>query len=113
MVRGMSLRKLVSRAMVSPCPWRSEDVEPVVKHRSFDPATRTLKKHTNDEDVEMDDTVEHQVDGLAEKIIAEDAERRAQDLVCLSASLSARTHVPTLLWTRTCSTSLQNGQTGT
>ncbi|KAI0707867.1 mRNA splicing factor [Earliella scabrosa] len=58
----------------------SEDVEPVVKHRSFDPATRTLKKHTNDEDIEMDDTVEHQVDGLAEKIIAEDAERRAQDL---------------------------------
>ena len=29
----------------------------------------------------MEDTVEHQVEGLAEKIIAEDAERRAQDLV--------------------------------
>ncbi|KAI0807891.1 mRNA splicing factor [Fomes fomentarius] len=58
----------------------SEEVEPVIKHRSFDPTTRTLKKRTHDEDVEMDDTVEHQVDGLAEKIIAEDAERRAQDL---------------------------------
>ncbi|KAI0748625.1 mRNA splicing factor [Daedaleopsis nitida] len=60
----------------------SEDAEPVIKHRSFDPATRTLKKHTNthDEDVQMEDTVEHQVDGLAENIIAEDAERRAQDL---------------------------------
>ena len=33
----------------------------------------------------MEDTVEHQVDGLAERIIAEDAERRAQDLVsCVS-----------------------------
>lgn len=58
--------------------------EPVIKHRSFDPETRTLKKRTNahDEDVEMEeDTVEHRVEGLAEKIIAEDAERRAQDLV--------------------------------
>ncbi|KAI0658798.1 mRNA splicing factor [Cubamyces menziesii] len=56
------------------------DAEPVVKHRSFDPTTRTLKKHTPDEDAQMEDTVEHQVEGLAEKIIAEDAERRAQDL---------------------------------
>ncbi|KAI0636400.1 mRNA splicing factor [Trametes polyzona] len=58
----------------------SGEAEPVIKHRSFDPTTRTLKKHTQDEDVQMEDTVEHQVDGLAEKIIAEDAERRAQDL---------------------------------
>ncbi|OJT04338.1 Coiled-coil domain-containing protein 12 [Trametes pubescens] len=56
------------------------DDEPVIKHRSFDPDTRTLKKHAQDEDVQMEDTVEHQVEGLAEKIIAEDAERRAQDL---------------------------------
>ena len=35
----------------------SEETEPVIKHRSFDPATRTLKKHTNahGEDVEMED----------------------------------------------------------
>ncbi|KAI0723750.1 mRNA splicing factor, partial [Cerioporus squamosus] len=61
----------------------SAEAEPVIKHRSFDPETRTLKKRTNahDEDVEMEeDTVEHRVEGLAEKIIAEDAERRAQDL---------------------------------
>ncbi|PIL24428.1 hypothetical protein GSI_14182 [Ganoderma sinense ZZ0214-1] len=57
-----------------------EGDEPVIKHRSFDPETRTLKKRTNDEDVEMEDTVEQRVDGLAEKIIAEDADRRAQDL---------------------------------
>ena len=36
----------------------------------------------------MEDTVEHRVDGLAEKIIAEDAERRAQDLVCILEPLS-------------------------
>ncbi|KAI0362653.1 mRNA splicing factor [Trametes cingulata] len=54
--------------------------EPVIKHRSFDPNTRSLKKHTPEEDAQMEDTVEHQVEGLAEKIIAEDAERRAQDL---------------------------------
>ena len=54
--------------------------EPVIKHRTFDPSTRTLKKHENDEDVEMD-TVEKNVEGLAEQIIEEDAERRAQDLV--------------------------------
>ncbi|KAI0780442.1 mRNA splicing factor [Trametes elegans] len=57
-----------------------ENDEPVIKHRSFDPSTRTLKKHTQNEDMQMEDTVEHQVEGLAEKIIAEDAERRAQDL---------------------------------
>ncbi|KAH9848905.1 mRNA splicing factor [Lenzites betulinus] len=53
---------------------------PVIKHRSFDPETRTLKKRGQEEDVEMEDTVEHQIEGLAEKIIAEDAARRAQDL---------------------------------
>ncbi|KAI9069990.1 mRNA splicing factor [Trametes sanguinea] len=58
----------------------SEDAEPVIKHRLFDPNTRTLKKHTPDDDAQMEDTVEHQVEGLAQQIIAEDAERRAQDL---------------------------------
>ncbi|KIP06031.1 hypothetical protein PHLGIDRAFT_46883, partial [Phlebiopsis gigantea 11061_1 CR5-6] len=53
--------------------------EPVIKHRTFDPTTRTLKKHVNDDDVEMD-TVEKNVEGLAEEIIKEDAERRAQEL---------------------------------
>ncbi|EMD38065.1 hypothetical protein CERSUDRAFT_113210 [Gelatoporia subvermispora B] len=52
--------------------------ESVIRHRLFDPETRTLKKHG--EDVEMQDTVEKKVEGLAEQIIAEDAQRRAQDL---------------------------------
>ncbi|THH20766.1 hypothetical protein EUX98_g8522 [Antrodiella citrinella] len=51
----------------------------VIKSRLFDPETRTLKKHVPD-DVEMEDTVEKKVEGLAEKIIAEDAERRQQEL---------------------------------
>ncbi|CCM04402.1 uncharacterized protein FIBRA_06579 [Fibroporia radiculosa] len=52
----------------------------VIKHRTFDPERRTLKKHTPDDDVVMEDTVEKKVEGLAHAIIAEDAERRAQDL---------------------------------
>lgn len=54
--------------------------ESVIKHRTFDPETRTLKKRVNDEDIDME-TVEKEIEGLAEKIIQEDAERRAQDLV--------------------------------
>ena len=59
----------------------SVSVEPVIKNRTFDPETRTLKKHTPGDDVEMEDTIEKKVEGLAEQIIAEDAEKRAQDLV--------------------------------
>ncbi|KAH9950269.1 cwf18 pre-mRNA splicing factor-domain-containing protein [Amylocystis lapponica] len=55
--------------------------EPVIKNRTFDPETRTLRKHAQNDDVDMmEDTVEAKVEGLAENIIAEDAERRAQDL---------------------------------
>ncbi|KAF7793264.1 hypothetical protein EIP86_004375 [Pleurotus ostreatoroseus] len=56
----------------------SEVAEPVIKHRTYDPETKTLKKRT-DEDVEMD-TVETRIEGLAEKIIEEDTQQRAQDL---------------------------------
>ena len=52
----------------------------MIKHRTYDPETKTLKKRTVDEDIEMD-TVEKRVEGLAEQIIMEDEERRAQDLV--------------------------------
>ncbi|KAF8211978.1 mRNA splicing factor [Mycena galopus ATCC 62051] len=56
-------------------------VEPVIKNRNFDPESRTLKKRPIiSDDVEMADTVEQDVAGLAEKIIAEDEERRAQEL---------------------------------
>ncbi|TFK30108.1 mRNA splicing factor [Coprinopsis marcescibilis] len=52
--------------------------EPLFKARNFDPLSRTLKKRDND--VEMQDTVEKKVAGLAEMIIAEDEERRKQEL---------------------------------
>ncbi|GBE81779.1 cwf18 pre-mRNA splicing factor-domain-containing protein [Sparassis latifolia] len=58
----------------------TESAEPIIKNRTFDPERRTLKKHARTDDVEMEDTVEKNVEGLAETIIAEDAERRAQDL---------------------------------
>ncbi|KAI0071754.1 mRNA splicing factor [Panus rudis PR-1116 ss-1] len=58
----------------------AEPEEPVIKHRLFDPEKRTLKKHTPEDDVIMEDTIEKKVEGLAEKIIAEDTERRAQEL---------------------------------
>ncbi|KAA1469344.1 mRNA splicing factor [Dentipellis sp. KUC8613] len=46
--------------------------------RNFDPATRTIRKR--DAEDEIEDTVEKDVEGLAAQIIAEDEERRAQDL---------------------------------
>jgi len=53
--------------------------EPVLANRNFDPETRTLRKHQAN--VEIEDTLEHNVKGLAERIIAEDEAKRAQDLV--------------------------------
>jgi len=53
--------------------------EPLIKNRNFDPDSRTIRKHAND-DVVMQDTVEVQVKGLAEQILAEDEELRAQEL---------------------------------
>ncbi|KAI0032286.1 cwf18 pre-mRNA splicing factor-domain-containing protein [Vararia minispora EC-137] len=50
---------------------------PILLGRNFDPETRTLRKHQTEE---IEDTVERAVDGLAERIIMEDEERRAQDL---------------------------------
>ncbi|KAK7054640.1 hypothetical protein VNI00_003103 [Paramarasmius palmivorus] len=57
----------------------SDDTGGVLKTRNFDPETRTLKKRTSD-DVEMQDTVEKNVEGLAEEIIAEDEQKRAEEL---------------------------------
>jgi coiled-coil domain-containing protein 12 len=53
--------------------------QPVLINRTFDPETRTLRKHQTN--VEMEDTLESNVKGLAEQIIAEDEAKRAQDLV--------------------------------
>ncbi|TFK42352.1 cwf18 pre-mRNA splicing factor-domain-containing protein [Crucibulum laeve] len=59
-----------------------EDVpmEPLIKNRNFDPESRTLRKHTRNDDEAMEDTVEKNVQGMAEKIITEDEQRRAQEL---------------------------------
>lgn len=54
--------------------------EPTLSTRNFDPATRTLRRRDHEDD-ENEDTVEKNVAGLAEKILAEDEERRAQELV--------------------------------
>jgi len=40
-----------------------------------------MKKHTRHDDVDMEDTVEKNVAGLAEQIIQEDKARQAQELV--------------------------------
>ncbi|KAJ3559319.1 hypothetical protein NP233_g11295 [Leucocoprinus birnbaumii] len=55
-------------------------VESLFKPRNFDPESRTLKKRTRDDDVDMEDTVEKNVAGLAERIIQEDKVRQAQEL---------------------------------
>ncbi|KAL0566992.1 hypothetical protein V5O48_015004, partial [Marasmius crinis-equi] len=39
-----------------------------------------LKKHTQSDDVDMQDTVEKNVEGLAEQIITEDEKRREEEL---------------------------------
>ncbi|KAF5381034.1 hypothetical protein D9615_004154 [Tricholomella constricta] len=54
------------------------DDEPLVKNRNFDPESRTLRKRDPMNDNE--DTVEKNVEGLAEMIITEDEQRRAQEL---------------------------------
>lgn len=50
----------------------------VFKFRNYDPETGTARKHAR---VDEDETVEKQVEGMAEKAIAEDEARRAQELV--------------------------------
>lgn len=82
----------------------------MLKNRNFDPESRTLKKRTHkDGDVEME-TVEKQVEGMAENIIAEDEEKRAQELVHIHLQPLA---IQTDKWHRTCSTSLPKDRTGT
>lgn len=84
--------------------------EPVIKHRTFDPESRGLKKHSPEDDIVMEDTVEKKVDGLAEQIIAEDAERRAQELVGHVHVLSGGPVAQ--LQCRICSTLPPNGLIG-
>lgn len=51
------------------------------KQRNYDPDTRTLRKRGKDEENDNDDTVEKNVEGLAEQIIKEDEEKRKEELV--------------------------------
>ncbi|GAA5885313.1 hypothetical protein JCM6882_009566 [Rhodosporidiobolus microsporus] len=53
-----------------------EDGEPF-KFRNYDPETGTLRKHARTDE---HDTVEKQVEGLTDRIIAEDQLQRAQEL---------------------------------
>lgn len=84
---GYVFFRMISQAQNSPCCYCSAPEEPVLNTRNFDPETRTLRKRTQ-QDVELEDTIEKNVEGLAERIIAEDEERRAQDLVCYRWSSS-------------------------
>ncbi|KAH9180718.1 mRNA splicing factor [Lactarius sanguifluus] len=56
--------------------------ESVLTNRNFDPQTRTLRKHQTT--AELEDTIEHNVKGLAEQIIAQDEAKRAQELDLLN-----------------------------
>ncbi|KAI6036493.1 hypothetical protein PISMIDRAFT_670057 [Pisolithus microcarpus 441] len=51
----------------------------VLLNRNFDPETRTLRKHAVNGAI-IEDTLEQDVDGMAEKIIAEDEQQRAEEL---------------------------------
>jgi coiled-coil domain-containing protein 12 len=67
-------------------------------NRNFDPETRTLRKRQANEEIE--DTLEKNVKGLAEQIIAEDEAKRAQDLVAViftQFSTPLNVHVQDLL----------------
>lgn len=62
----------------------------IIKNRNYDPESRTLKKHTREDALALEDTVEKNVQGLAQKIILEDEQRRAQELVSNAQSTAAR-----------------------
>ena len=63
------------RSCADSMPFSSADLP--LKHRNFDPESRTLRKYEGP----GEDTVENAVEGLQERIIAEDASRREQELV--------------------------------
>ena len=61
--------------------------KPLIQSRNFDPESRSVRKHAQTEDDAMQDTVEKEVKGLAEQIIAEDETRRAQELASLTLNI--------------------------
>ncbi|GAA5896465.1 hypothetical protein JCM5296_000673 [Sporobolomyces johnsonii] len=56
---------------------QDRDKSAVFKFRNYDPDTGTLRKHARTDE---EDTVEKQVEGLADQVIAQDEHTRAQDL---------------------------------
>jgi hypothetical protein len=64
--------------------------ESIVKNRNFDPETRTLRKRTQADDAVLQDTVEKDVAGMAEKIITEDEQKRSQELVRVQSDKALR-----------------------
>lgn len=52
----------------------------ILLNRNFDPETRTLRKNIRSGAI-TEDTLEKDVEGMAEKLIAEDEKQRAQELV--------------------------------
>lgn len=59
--------------------------EALIKSRNFDPESRTLKKRTREDAAAMEDTIEKNVEGMAQMIIKDDEDRRAQELVSVSS----------------------------
>lgn len=58
----------------------TSDTHFTFKQRNYDPETRQARKREGADE----DTVEKAVEGLAEEIIAEDEERRAEELVSVA-----------------------------
>ncbi|KAM0792428.1 hypothetical protein ACM66B_005105 [Microbotryomycetes sp. NB124-2] len=54
-----------------------DDDDQVFRFRNYDPETGQARKHARTQD---SDTVEHQVEGMADQVIADDQVRRAQEL---------------------------------
>jgi hypothetical protein len=68
-----------------------------ISQRNFDPSTRTLRKYDRSDAMDEEDTVEKNVAGVAEEVIAAHEETRAQELVGSSSFLNPHTspsHVP-------------------
>ncbi|KAF8627727.1 hypothetical protein AX15_004271 [Amanita polypyramis BW_CC] len=54
-------------------------IQGILKTRNFDPETRTLRKRDRADET-LQDTVEKDMAGLAEQIVADDEQRRKQEL---------------------------------
>ena len=80
MLTTPGMRILASATRSHDVPFLFSNAQPLIKSRNYDPGTRTIKKHTN-EDPSLEDTVEKRAAVLTKDILAEDEKQRAQDLV--------------------------------